>query len=70
MRKSDDDILKSAPADYNSVYVCKPCYSSISRRSDEIARHYHDIAMREMRAMEARLQAEIRSMSASMMVRR
>ena len=70
MRQSDDDILKSAPADYNSVYVCKPCYSSISRRSDEIARRYHEQAMQEMRAMEARLQAEIRSMNAAMMVMR
>jgi hypothetical protein len=62
MRKSDDDILQSAPTDYNSVYVCKPCYTSISRRSDEIARQYHDVAMQEMRAMEARLRAEISSM--------
>ncbi|MCL2031780.1 MAG: hypothetical protein FWH45_01220 [Methanomassiliicoccaceae archaeon] len=70
MRKSDDDILQSAPADYSSIYVCKPCYSSISRRSDEIARQYHERAMQEMRAMEARLQAEIRSMAATMVIRR
>jgi TolA-binding protein len=70
MRKSGDEILQSAPADYNSVYVCRPCYSSISRRSDEIARQYHDRAMQEMRAMEARLQAEIRSMYAAISIRR
>jgi len=70
MRTADDDILKSAPADYNSVYVCKPCHSSISRRSDEIARRYHDVAMAEMRAMEARLQAEIRNMYTMMSIRR
>ncbi|MCL1979152.1 MAG: hypothetical protein FWG60_03230 [Methanomassiliicoccaceae archaeon] len=63
MRKSDDEILKSAPSDYNSIYVCKPCYSAISKRSDEIARQYHERAMQEMRAMEARLEAEIRSLS-------
>jgi len=63
MRKSDDDLLQSAPAEYNSVYVCKPCYTAISRRSDEIARQYHDAAMQEMRAMEARLLAEIRSLN-------
>jgi len=70
MRSADDDILKSAPEDYSSVYVCKPCFSSISRRSDEIARRYHDAAMQEMRAMEARLQAEIRSMYTMMAIRR
>jgi len=70
MRKSDDDILKSAPGDYNSVYVCRPCYTAISRRSDEIARQYHERAMQEMRAMEARLQAQISSVSATMIMRR
>ncbi|MDR1955157.1 MAG: hypothetical protein LBP82_04320 [Candidatus Methanoplasma sp.] len=70
MRGSDEDILLSAPPDYGSVYVCRPCYSSISRRSDEIARQYHEQAMREMRAMEARLLAEIRSMAAMAAIRR
>jgi tetratricopeptide (TPR) repeat protein len=70
MRKSDDDILQSAPTDYNSVYVCRPCYTSISRRSDEIAKKYHDVAMQEMRAMEARLRAEISSMYSMMSMRR
>jgi len=63
MRKSDDDILQSAPPDYNSVYVCKPCYTAFSKRADEIARQYHDAAMQEMRAMEARLRAEINSLN-------
>ena len=70
MRKSDDDILKSAPADYNSIYVCRPCFTAISRRSDEISKQYYDKAMQEMRAMEARLQAQISSMSATMVLRR
>jgi len=70
MRKSDDDILKSAPADYNSIYVCRPCYTGISRRSDEIAKMYHERAMQEMRAMEARLQAQISSMTAMAAMRR
>jgi hypothetical protein len=70
MRKSDDDILQSTPSDYNSVYVCKPCYTSISRRSDEIARQYHEAAMQEMRAMEARLRAEISSMYTMINMRR
>ena len=70
MRNSDDDILKSAPQNYDSVYVCRPCYTSISRRSDEISRQYYDKAMQERRAMEARLQAEIRSVAAYSTMRR
>ncbi|MDR1405442.1 MAG: hypothetical protein LBJ20_07765 [Candidatus Methanoplasma sp.] len=70
MRSSGDDLLKSAPGDYNSVYVCRPCYTSISRRSDEIAREYHERAMQEMMAMEARLRAEIRSIGAYSAMRR
>jgi hypothetical protein len=66
MRKSDDDILQSAPADYGSVYVCRPCYTAISKRADEIAKLYHERAMQEMRAMEARLQAQINSAMALM----
>jgi hypothetical protein len=70
MRSSNDDILQSAPNSYESVYVCRPCYTSISRRSDEISREYHELAMREMRAMEARLRAEIKSAIAFSMTRR
>jgi len=70
MRATNDDILQSAPESYTSVYVCRPCYTSISKRSDEIAREYHDVAMREMRAMEARLRAEIQSAIAYSAIRR
>ncbi|MDR0523000.1 MAG: hypothetical protein LBG62_01050 [Candidatus Methanoplasma sp.] len=70
MRTAGDDLLKSAPETYESVYVCRPCYTSISRRSDEIARGYHERAMAEMRAMEARLQAEIASVRGMALMRR
>ncbi|MDR0309369.1 MAG: hypothetical protein LBH88_01230 [Candidatus Methanoplasma sp.] len=64
MRKADEDsVLKSAPSDFGSVYVCKACYTSVSRRADEISKVYYDRAIQEMRAMEARLQAEIRSVT-------
>jgi tetratricopeptide (TPR) repeat protein len=42
-----------------SIYVCRACYLAISKRADAIAKQYHDIAMNEMRAMEARLNARI-----------
>jgi hypothetical protein len=47
-----------------SIYVCKACYLAISKRADLIARQYYDAAMNEMRAMEARLNARINSVSA------
>ena len=44
---------------YDHIYVCRACYTAISNRSDEIANEYYQQSMREMMAMEARLQAEI-----------
>ncbi|MDR3282832.1 MAG: hypothetical protein LBS92_04385 [Candidatus Methanoplasma sp.] len=70
MRATNDDLLKSAPDSFQSIYVCRPCYTAISRKSDEIAKGYHDKAMAEMRAMEARLQAEIASIRSMAMMRR
>jgi len=52
-------ILKSSPEDNHSIYMCKPCYSAISNRSDQISRAYYDKAMEEMHRMEMRLEAEI-----------
>ena len=46
-------------ADSRHIYICRACYTAISNRSDEISREYYDQAIREMRAMEARLQAQI-----------
>ena len=47
-----------------SIYVCRACYLAISKRADAIAKQYHDIAMSEMRAMEARLNARINQVNA------
>lgn len=61
MRSEGDGILRSAPESYESVYVCRPCYSAISRRSDDIAGDYYNKAIAELRATEGRLMAEIES---------
>lgn len=53
------DVVKPISDDGQSIYVCTPCYTAISNKSDEISRYYYDSAMAEIRAMEARLQAEI-----------
>lgn len=55
----DKPTAKSKPVDNAHIYICRACYSAISNRSDEIAKAYHVQAIQEMRAMEARLQAQI-----------
>jgi hypothetical protein len=47
-----------------SIYVCRACYLAISKRADAIAKQYHDVAMAEMRAMEARLNQRINAVGA------
>ena len=57
--RNSDGILKSADQSYQNIYVCRACYSSISRRADAISKYYYGLSQDEMRAMEARLQAQI-----------
>ena len=59
-----DGILKSADPEYKNIYVCRACYTSISRRADAISKYYYDEAVDDMRQMEARLQAEIAALQA------
>lgn len=65
-----NDVVKPVSEDGQSIYVCTPCYTAISNKSDEISRYYYDSAMAEMRAMEARIQAEITSLRFSASMRR
>ncbi len=62
--RNNDGILKSADPEYKSIYVCRACYTSISRRADAISKYYYDMTQDDMRQMEARLQAEIASLQA------
>ena len=57
--RTGDGILKSADEKFQNIYVCRACYSSISRRADAISQYYYGKSQEDMRAMEARLQAEI-----------
>ena len=57
--RKDDGILKSADQNFQNIYVCRACYTSISRRADAISKYYYGLSQQEMREMEARLQAEI-----------
>ena len=56
----DKPTARSRPdGDPQHIYICRACYSAVSNRSDEISRAYYNQAVQEMRAMEARLQAQI-----------
>lgn len=57
--KDSNGAAKSKPADFDHIYICRACYSAVSNRSDEISRQYYDQAIRDLRATEARLQAQI-----------
>lgn len=57
--KDKTDAAAASREDVKHIYICRACYTAISNRSDEISKSYYDAAMREMAAMEARLQAEI-----------
>ncbi len=46
-------------ADTQHIYICRACYSAISNRADDVAVKYYQDCMKEMRAMEARLKAQI-----------
>ncbi len=65
--KEENEAVKSSGDNYSDIFMCLPCYSALSNRANEIAVSYYNDAMSQMRAMEARLQAEIAAvrMSAS-----
>ncbi len=69
-KMTDGNVVKPISDDCRDVYVCMPCYTAISNRSDEISREYYEHAMDEMRAMEARIQAEIASLRFNMSMSR
>ena len=62
--RKDDGVLKCADEKFENIYVCRACYSSISRRADAISKYYYGMAEDKMREMEARLQAEISALQA------
>ncbi len=55
----NDGTVRSKPDDDGHIYICRACYTAVSNRSDEISKEYYNKAISELRATEARLQAEI-----------
>ena len=62
--RENKGVLKTADEGFQNIYVCRACYTSISRRADAISKYYYDLTEDEMRSMEARLQAEIAALQA------
>jgi hypothetical protein len=65
-KKEDGEAIKATSENYGSIFMCMPCYTAVSNRADEISVRYYNDAIAQMRAMEARLQAEISSLRVSM----
>lgn len=69
---SINDYIKSkydrdAPymiSDDGKIAVCRVCYTMIRDLSDKISKYYYDLAIKEMRLMEERINARIRELQA------
>ncbi|MEM4594557.1 MAG: hypothetical protein QXU80_05935, partial [Zestosphaera sp.] len=69
---SVNDYIKSkyyrdAPyliSDDGKIAVCRVCYTMVRDLSDKIAKYYYDLAIKEMRLMEERINARIRELQA------
>ena len=60
----DRNELQRSISDHNDIYVCRACYTSISRRADAIANDYHQKSLAEIRAASAALQTQIVALEA------
>ena len=67
LRTLQEDIVQSASDSNDSIYVCRACFSAVSRRADAIALRYHQEAMEEIRLVEERMQSQINSLNSNIM---
>lgn len=58
-KKDSEEIMPSVDDEMESIYVCRACYTSITRRADAIAEEYHERSLEEIRNLEARMRMEI-----------
>ena len=63
LEKTNDGNIKSNP-DSDNVYICRACYSAVSKRADQVSQVYFNRTMDELRATEMRLQAQIMALDA------
>ncbi len=57
-------------SDEGKIAVCRVCYTMIRDLSDKISKYYYDLAIKEMRLMEERINARIRELEARMSLMR
>ena len=62
--EKDKGEIQHSISESRDLYVCRACYTAISRRADAIANGYYDKALDQMRAGDAALQAQILAMDA------
>ena len=55
--KEQNEPLRSTDDGFATIFMCMPCYSAISNRSDEIARSYYDQTQQQIAVLSARLTA-------------
>ncbi|NLL94325.1 MAG: hypothetical protein GX224_00955 [Thermoplasmatales archaeon] len=67
LAKSDDGEPLKSKSEGSEIYACRACNSTINWLAEAIARKYYESAIDQMRAMEARLQAEISSLQTQIM---
>lgn len=58
------DLSKSVDEENKKIFVCRSCYTAMSRRADDISRGYYNESLREMREMEARINMKIAAIEA------
>ena len=62
--EKDKGEIQHSMSDSRDLYVCRACYTAISRRADAISQGYYDKAVDQMRAGDAALQAQIVALDA------
>jgi tetratricopeptide (TPR) repeat protein len=67
--KISEDPLPFDP-ERNTIIACEVCYNAIYKLSEKIAKYYHEIAMRTIKEVEQRLQAQIDRLRAEIAVSR
>lgn len=57
--RDDSKELQASMNEKHDLYVCRACYTAISRRADDISKNYYNQSMNALRETESRLRAEI-----------
>lgn len=59
VRADEGELAPSTDQDSPMIFVCRACYTSISRRADAIAKDYHERSMSEIDNVRRQMMAEV-----------